>query len=66
MPADPDLDARSPATICLARGGRGTHRMKFLSTQLSYLLTQRETRRNLQALVRYLVFLAVVVTSRKS
>ena len=37
--------------------------MKFLTPQITYLLTQRETRRNLQALLRYLLFLlAVVVT----
>lgn len=35
--------------------------MKFLTPQITYLLTQRETRRNLQALFRYLVFLCAVV-----
>ena len=37
--------------------------MKFLTPQLTYLLTQRETRRNLQALLRYLFFLAAVVVT---
>ncbi|MDY7091886.1 MAG: NAD-binding protein [Acidobacteriota bacterium] len=37
--------------------------MKFLTPQLTYLLTQRETRRNLQALLRYLIFLTVVVVA---
>ena len=31
--------------------------MKFLNPQLTYLLTQRETRENLSALSKYLVFL---------
>ncbi len=35
--------------------------MKFLTPQITYLLTQRETRRNLQALFRYLLFLLAVV-----
>lgn len=35
--------------------------MKFLTSQLTYLLTERETRRNLQALLRLLAFLALVV-----
>ena len=35
--------------------------MKFLTPQITYLLTQRETRRNLQALLRYLIFLGTVV-----
>jgi voltage-gated potassium channel len=37
--------------------------VKFLTPQLTYLLTQRETRRNLQALLRYLGFLAAVVVT---
>jgi Trk K+ transport system NAD-binding subunit len=37
--------------------------LKFLTPQLTYLLTQRETRRNLQALLRYLIFLTVVVVA---
>ncbi|HEX2255017.1 MAG TPA: NAD-binding protein [Thermoanaerobaculia bacterium] len=37
--------------------------MKFLTPQITYLLTQRETRRNLQALLRYLGFLAAVVVT---
>ncbi|HVS01151.1 MAG TPA: NAD-binding protein [Thermoanaerobaculia bacterium] len=35
--------------------------MKFLTPQLTYLLTERETRRNLKALFKYLLFLAGVV-----
>jgi voltage-gated potassium channel len=35
--------------------------LKFLVSQLTYLLTQRETRRNIQALMRYLAFLALVM-----
>ena len=35
--------------------------MKFLGSQLTYLLTQRETRRNLQALLKYLAFLVAVI-----
>ncbi len=35
--------------------------MKLLSTQLSYLLGQRQTRTNLKALLKYLVFLLAVV-----
>ncbi|MEM9554710.1 MAG: NAD-binding protein [Acidobacteriota bacterium] len=35
--------------------------MKFLSSQVTYLLTQKETRRNLQALLKYLLFLALVI-----
>lgn len=37
--------------------------MKFLTPQITYLLTQRETRRNLQALSRYLLFLLAVVVA---
>jgi Trk K+ transport system NAD-binding subunit len=35
--------------------------VKFLSSQLSYLLTQRETRRNLASLFKYLAFLSATV-----
>jgi len=35
--------------------------MKFLSTQLSELLSQQQTRRNLKALLKYVVFLVAVV-----
>ncbi|HUG40351.1 MAG TPA: NAD-binding protein [Longimicrobiales bacterium] len=35
--------------------------MKFVSTQIAYFLSQGETRRNIGALVRYLVFLALVI-----
>jgi voltage-gated potassium channel len=35
--------------------------LKFLTPQITYLLTQRETRRNLQALLRYLLFLLGVI-----
>jgi voltage-gated potassium channel len=35
--------------------------MKFLSTQLTYLLTQQKTRRNLKALLKYVVFLVAVI-----
>lgn len=35
--------------------------MKFLSTQLSYLLSQHQTRRNLKALLQYVLFLFFVV-----
>jgi voltage-gated potassium channel len=35
--------------------------LKFLTSQLTYLLTQRETRRDIQALLRYLAFLAMVM-----
>lgn len=37
--------------------------MKFLTPQITYLLTQKETRRNLQALLRYLVFLLGVIVA---
>jgi Trk K+ transport system NAD-binding subunit len=36
--------------------------MKFLTSQLTYLLSERETRRNLRVLFRYLFFLAATVT----
>ena len=32
--------------------------MKFLSSQLTYLLSQRESRQNLRVLLSYLLFLA--------
>lgn len=35
--------------------------MKLLSTQLSYLLSQQQTRRNLKALFKYILFLILVV-----
>lgn len=35
--------------------------MKLLSTQLSYLLSQQQTRRNLKALLKYVLFLILVV-----
>ncbi len=35
--------------------------MKLLSTQLSYLLSQQQTRRNLKALLKYLLFLTFVI-----
>ncbi len=35
--------------------------MKFLVSQLSYLLGQQKTRGNLKALVKYLVFLALII-----
>lgn len=35
--------------------------MKFLSTQLSYLLSQQQTRGNLKALLKYVLFLIAVV-----
>ncbi|MDA8019176.1 MAG: NAD-binding protein [Thermoanaerobaculia bacterium] len=35
--------------------------MKFLSSQLTYLLTEKETRRNLKALLKYLLFLTLVI-----
>lgn len=35
--------------------------MKFLSTQLSYLLSQREVRQNLAALLKYVAFLGLVI-----
>ena len=35
--------------------------MKLLSTQLSYLLSEQKTRRNLKALLKYVLFLIVVV-----
>lgn len=35
--------------------------MKLLSTQLSYLLSQQQTRRNLKALLKYVLFLTVLV-----
>lgn len=35
--------------------------MKLLSTQLSYLLSQQQTRRNLKALLKYVMFLTVLV-----
>jgi Trk K+ transport system NAD-binding subunit len=36
--------------------------VKFLTPQLTYLLTQRDTRENLRALSKYLIFLAATVT----
>jgi voltage-gated potassium channel len=35
--------------------------MKLLSTQLAYLLSQQQTRRNLKALLKYVLFLILVV-----
>ncbi len=35
--------------------------MKFLGTQLSYLLSQRQLRQNLSALLKYVAFLGVVI-----
>ena len=35
--------------------------MKFLSTQISDLLSQQQTRRNLKALLKYVAFLLAVV-----
>jgi voltage-gated potassium channel len=35
--------------------------MKFLSTQLTYLLSQHKTRRNLKALLKYVLFLVAVI-----
>ena len=35
--------------------------MKFLTTQLTYLLTEREYRRNIKTLLQYLAFLAGTV-----
>lgn len=35
--------------------------MKLLSTQLSYLLSEQQTRRNLKALLKYVLFLILVV-----
>ena len=35
--------------------------MKFLSSQLTYLLTEKETRRNLQALLKFVLFLGFVI-----
>ena len=35
--------------------------MKFLVSQLSYFLSERQSRRNLRALLKYLVFLLIVV-----
>ncbi|MEL7061859.1 MAG: potassium channel family protein, partial [Acidobacteriota bacterium] len=35
--------------------------MKFLGSQLTYLLTERETRRNLKALAQFLAFLLLVI-----
>ncbi len=37
--------------------------MKLLSTQLSYLLSQHQTRRNLKALLKYVLFLIFVVVA---
>ncbi len=37
--------------------------MKFLTPQLTYLLTQRESRQNLRSLLRYLAFLAATIAS---
>ena len=35
--------------------------MKFLSSQISYFLSERETRQNIRALLKYLAFLIVVI-----
>jgi Trk K+ transport system NAD-binding subunit len=35
--------------------------MKFINTQISYLLSQQQTRRNLKALLKYVLFLIAVV-----
>jgi Trk K+ transport system NAD-binding subunit len=35
--------------------------MKFLATQVTYFLSQNQTRQNIKALIKYLVFLAVVI-----
>ncbi len=35
--------------------------MKFLGTQVTYFLSQNQTRQNIKALVKYLVFLAIVI-----
>jgi voltage-gated potassium channel len=35
--------------------------VKFLSTQITYLLSQRQLRQNLSALMKYVVFLAIVI-----
>jgi voltage-gated potassium channel len=37
--------------------------MKLVSTQLSYLLTQHETRQNLRALAKYVIFLIAVIAA---
>ena len=37
--------------------------MKFLTPQLTYLLTQRETRENLRALSKYIAFLTGTVVA---
>ena len=37
--------------------------MKFLSSQIAYLMTEREARANLRALAAYLAFLATLVTA---
>ena len=41
--------------------GSAIQDMKFLSTQISDLLSQQQTRRNLKALLKYVVFLLAVV-----
>jgi voltage-gated potassium channel len=43
---------------CLQREVGG---LKFLTSQLSYLLTQKDARRNLTSLLKYLAFLAAIV-----
>jgi len=35
--------------------------MKFQISQVGYLLTERETRRNLKALIQFVVFLVLVI-----
>ena len=37
--------------------------MKFITSELAYLLTQQEARRNLKALLQFLVFVAAIVTA---
>lgn len=37
--------------------------MKLISTQLTYLLTQHETRQNLRALAKYVIFLIAVIAT---
>ncbi len=51
----------APAAIGAPPEQLRTTTVKFLTPQITYLLTQRETRRNLQALLRYLIFLGCVI-----
>lgn len=51
---------RVPSTIIVLCPFRDVS-MKFLVTQITYLLTQNQTRGNLKALLKYLAFLVIII-----